>query len=303
MISIVIPLFNKQDSILKTLKSVLNQDFEEYEIIIINDGSTDKSADLLQVIKDRRIKIIHKDNGGVCSARNRGIKEASSEYIALLDADDIWEPEYLAEQLKLISDFPDAAMWGLGFDHLSNDRLEGLDHVLPAGFRGYVKNYFSIKRKSDIFCSSSVVIRKGIFNTIGYFDTRIKYSEDIDMWYRIILNYPVVFYNKTMVYYNHDAENRAMLKQKRLVESLAYYYEKYALYYDNKEFIIPFSRSCAGSLCYYYYESENEKEEAKQVIKQIPVKYLKPKYKLLCWLPYPLGILVYKILKQTRKLR
>ena len=91
MISVVIPLYNKEKYIKRAIESVLNQTFQKFEIIVVNDGSTDKSAEIVQNIKDPRIRLINQKNAGVSAARNRGIQEAKYEYIAFLDADDFWE--------------------------------------------------------------------------------------------------------------------------------------------------------------------------------------------------------------------
>ncbi len=118
MFSIVIPLYNKPISIQDTLKSVKSQTFDEFELLIINDGSTDNSREKAAEISDSRFRIIDKENGGRSSARNLGIQLAAYSYIAFLDADDIWEPDYLAEQKKLIDDFPQARMWGCAYGRL-----------------------------------------------------------------------------------------------------------------------------------------------------------------------------------------
>ena len=101
MISIVIPLYNKERAIINTLQSVLAQTYTDCEIIIVDDGSTDNSLNVvhkrISELENERIRVIHKKNGGVSSARNRGIKEAKGEYVALLDGDDLWEPTFLEE--------------------------------------------------------------------------------------------------------------------------------------------------------------------------------------------------------------
>lgn len=112
-ISLVIPLYNKEDAILKTIDSVLKQTYSDFEVIVVDDGSKDNSLRVVQSIEDPRLRVIHKENGGVSSARNRGIREAKGDYIALLDGDDLWEPTFLEEQIRLIHDFPNAGMWGV----------------------------------------------------------------------------------------------------------------------------------------------------------------------------------------------
>ena len=231
------------------------QTYQNFEIIVVDDGSTDNSAQVVQElirevkgesleIKDNEnskadniaynlspitFKLIRKANAGVCSARNRGIQEAKYDYIALLDGDDLWDEHYLEEQVKLIQDFPDAKMWGINFAEMSEGKLiRTLPTGLPDGYRGYVENYFQIPgRISDLYCSSSVVIKKDVFERVGYFDERIKYAEDSDMWFRIIATYPVAFYDKYMAFYLYDTENRALTRNIRLCDYLTFYVDKF----------------------------------------------------------------------------
>ena len=92
MFSVIIPLYNKEKSVSSTLQSVLNQTFKKFEVIVVDDGSTDGSYDVVKQFKDERIRLIQKENGGVSSARNRGIQETKYDHVAFLDADDVWEP-------------------------------------------------------------------------------------------------------------------------------------------------------------------------------------------------------------------
>ena len=146
LLSVVIPLYNKERDILRTLQSVFAQTFTDYELIVVDDGSTDASVRIVvEAAKTHPLKLIQKSNGGVCSARNRGIRAAQGEYIALLDADDTWDKDYLQEQVKMINDFPKAAMWGINYAEMHGNRLiRRLATGLPDGYRGYVDHYFSM---------------------------------------------------------------------------------------------------------------------------------------------------------------
>jgi len=127
MISVVIPLYNKEKSIVRTLESVKAQTFTDYECIIVNDGSTDSSAQVVeQWIKDNphyalRFTLYTQPNGGVSSARNRGIQEAQGDYIAFLDGDDLWAPTYLEEVAKLIADYPDMGLYAMGYEEVNKE--------------------------------------------------------------------------------------------------------------------------------------------------------------------------------------
>src|SRR5690554_4515625 len=109
--SIIIPLYNKENYIHKTLISVLNQTFNAYEVIVINDGSTDDSVKIVKQINDQRIKIVHQKNLGVSVARNKGIELAKTNYICFLDADDFWQPNHLQSFYDAIHKFPNAKMY------------------------------------------------------------------------------------------------------------------------------------------------------------------------------------------------
>ncbi len=329
--SIIIPLYNKQNAIEATLRSVLAQTYTNYEIIVVDDGSTDGSVDIVETmlreIKRCRLdlkgtencktdhqasellpptfRLIRKTNGGVSSARNRGIHEAKYDYIALLDGDDLWDEHYLEEQVKLIQDFPEAKMWGVNYAETCTGKLmRKLSTGLSDGFRGYVENYFQMQgRVSDLYCSSSVVICKEVFNVVGYFDERIKYAEDNDMWFRIIARYQVAFYDKYMVFYKLDAENRAMNKNRLLKYFLPYYVDKYRDFKDNQVFYIWINRWAANHIRKYYFEEIPEQhEDAKVAIKKIDYACLPTKYKYLFGCPYVIAKILNKFDKWYHEL-
>lgn len=313
--SVVIPLYNKQNSIVATLQSVLAQTYQNFEIVVVDDGSTDDSARIAEeYIRERmaysvecRGKVIRKANGGVCSARNRGIQEARYDYIALLDGDDLWDEHYLEEQVKLIRDFPEAKMWGINFAEMSNGELiRKLPTGLPEGYRGYVENYFQIPgRISDLYCSSSVVISKEVFERVGYFDERIKYAEDNDMWFRIIARYPVAFYDRYMAFYLFDAENRALNKPIPLKYFLPYYVDKYRAYKDNEVFYAWINRWSANMIRKYYFDPNcKHLEVAKIAVNKLDYSVIPYKYRLLFKTPYHIAAILNNLDKwyhQKRK--
>ncbi len=310
MISVVIPLYNKEKAIIATLQSVLAQTSTDFEVIVVDDGSTDNS---LKVVRKRiselgneRIRVIHKENGGVSSARNRGIREAKGDYIALLDGDDFWESTFLEEQLKLIRDFPKAAMWGVNTAFVKHGKCRKWEQGMGDGFRGYVENYFGTSH-NDLFCSSSVVIRKDVFEKVGYFDERISSSEDLDMWYRIILKYPVVFYDNVLVYYNQDAENRVAYDTKvrfPLTKDIKYYFDKFNEEFDSNPVFSHYMNSyVAASLLQegYYFGTEQERKDSDVVVKKLRYGDIHPKYRLIYKSPRWFGWLVYKVVCLKKK--
>lgn len=283
MISVIIPLYNKQESITATLQSVLAQTYTDYEIIVVDDGSTDNSvARVEQLMKDsdqaaQKIRLISKSNGGVSSARNEGIRRTKYNYVAFLDADDCWEPNYLHTQAALIHDFPKAKMWGTAWGMQYGIRKEeGKGVRIGANHRGYVEDYFL--HNMFLFYTCVVVIDKRIFAEIDMFDERISCGEDVDLWWRIILHYPVAYENKCLVYYRQDAENRITLSHPPLNKHFVYYIEKYASYYvahpDFKRYV---QHEILGHL-YKYYLLNPHNPEIKRILGQIdfslqPVSY------------------------------
>lgn len=311
-ISVVIPLYNKQNAIAATLHSVLAQTYTNYEIIVVDDGSTDGSADVVEAILQEctvygvecKGKVVRKANGGVSSARNRGIQEAKYDYIALLDGDDLWDEHYLEEQVKLIEDFPEAKMWGINFAEMSNGKLiRKLPTGLPEGYRGYVGNYFQMQgRISDLFNSSAVVIDKRVFKKVGLFDERIKYAEDNDMWFRIIAMYDVAFYDKYLVSYVQDSENRALNKPILLKYFLPYYVDKYRDFKDNQAFYTWINRWAANHIRRYYFEEiKGQRDEARIAAQKLDYSVIPLKYKYLFGCSYTVAKILNKFDKWYHK--
>lgn len=311
-ISIVIPLYNKQNSIAATLQSVFSQTYTNYEVIVVDDGSTDDSfAVAKQVIGERlevRGKVVSKPNGGVCSARNRGIQEAKYDYIALLDGDDLWDDNYLAEQVKLIQDFPDAKMWGVSIAFIKHSQQTKWEQGMGEGYRGYVENYFGTSH-NDLFCSSSVVICKDVFDNVGYFDERIASSEDLDMWYRIILHYPIAFYDKVLAYYNQDAENRVAYDTDvrfPLTKDIKYYFDKHNAEFDRNSVFSHFMNNyvAASLLKYgYYFGTKQERMDSNVIVSKLRYQDIHPKYRWIFKTPRCIGWIVYQIVNLKKLLK
>lgn len=306
-ISVVIPLYNKEQAIVKTIESVLKQTYSDFEAIVVDDGSKDNSLQVVQSIEDSRLRIIHKENGGVSSARNRGIREAKGDYIALLDGDDLWEPTFLEEQIKLIDDFPNAGMWGVNTAFIKHGRQQKWEQGMGTGFRGYVENYFGTTH-NDLYCSSSVVIRKEVFSVAGYFDERISSSEDLDMWFRIILHYSVVFYDNVLVYYNQDAENRVAYDTDvrfPLTKDIKFYLEKFLPYCEkNPTFSHFINNYVAANLLKdgYYFGNKQEQYDSDIVVKKLRYRDIHPKYRWIFRTPRWFGKLVYKTVTLKKKI-
>ena len=209
MFSVVIPLYNKANYIEKCLNSVLNQTFQEFEVIVVNDGSTD---DGLQIVNSEKLRlksdkliIIDQENCGVSTARNNGVKAAKYDYIAFLDADDWWDEHFLEEMKLLIEDFPDAGIYGSKYYWVKNGKKAVSINHENDNFKGYV-NYIQayIYAWWMPLTSISVIIRKEVFNHFKGFNATLKFGEDFELWIRVALDYKIALVNKPLAYYNQD---------------------------------------------------------------------------------------------------
>lgn len=262
MISVVIPLYNKRNCIASTIESVLSQTYSDFELIVVDDRSTDGSADVVRSIVDKRIRLIQKSNGGVSSARNVGIAAAKSDYVAFLDGDDLWENGFLEEIARMIIDFPDAGIWGTSYSYLKDSEKATARKPLPNGFYGIIDN--SMWNLAHIYCSTAVCCKKSALDSIGGFDERIAYGEDTDVWWRIMLRYPAAYSNKPLAVYRFDEENRAMDRRIELEKLYVYYFEKYAEDRKNNAAFRHFiDKECIWWLYPYLLAGENKEEIAR----------------------------------------
>ena len=195
IISIIIPLFNKELFIKQTLLSVLNQTFSEFEIIIINDGSTDKSVTIINDIDDKRITLYTTKNKGVSYARNYGISKANTDLIAFLDADDLWEPNHLENLHTLYTNFPNCGLYATNYhkQFFYGKKIKTHFNGVSKDHFGIIDDYFLASTSDSIAWSSAVMIPKKIFHELGGFDEAMRSGQDTDLWIRIALNKSIAF--------------------------------------------------------------------------------------------------------------
>ena len=212
-LSIIIPLFNKKRHIADTLDSVFKQTYSDFEIILVNDGSTDGSLDIIKRIKDGRLKIFTIENSGVSYARNFGILRASTDLIAFLDADDLWLPNHLEDLMQLHDSFPDCGLYCSSYLR----RRDGLEirptfNTVPEddSWSGVVSDYFRASLTFPVAWTSAVMVPKRIFNLVGTFDTSITLGagEDTDLWIRIAKAHKVALINRPSAIHQLGADNR-----------------------------------------------------------------------------------------------
>ena len=213
LFSIVIPLYNKTEHIQRAIDSVLDQTLQYFEIIVVNDGSTDGGENIVKQYTDPRITLIEQKNSGVSAARNRGILNSNGEYVAFLDADDFWFPDFLDTINDLIKKFPEAGAYATAYKVKEpNGKYYEVSFspIPPFPWEGIISNYFEcIASGKHSICTDTVCIKKDIFDSVGLFDTSFSMGEDTDMWIRLYLKTKIAFSTKIKAIYFRDAINRS----------------------------------------------------------------------------------------------
>lgn len=217
MISVIIPLFNKAHTVVNTLKSVFVQTYQNFEVIIVDDGSTDNGVDVVKSnFNDSRIRIIQQKNSGVSVARNNGAYNAKSDWLVFLDGDDEWQPGFLAEIIHLIDNHPNVDFVGTGGYH--KDAKTG--KVSPMVMNKYVDkevvlDYFINPDKMPHL--GGTAIRKCTFMNIGGFPEGVRVSEDTCFLYKVGLNSKIAYSGKSLHVYvgNLDGQTTKKLNTKQ----------------------------------------------------------------------------------------
>lgn len=210
LISVIIPLYNKEQQIAKTLNSVFSQTFNDFEIIIVDDGSTDRSIEIVKNFTDQRIRLLHQKNAGVSVARNNGIRKAEGEYIAFLDADDEWHPDYLSTQIKMSGQFPQCDVFACNYsfkDKSGNIRKTILNRIKFSSSIGILDNYFEVASYSHPpLWTSAIMVRRNIINSIGGFPLGVKSGEDLLTWAKLAIRHKIAFCKESLAYFIYDVE-------------------------------------------------------------------------------------------------
>lgn len=221
--SIIIPLYNKAPYIRKALESVLAQTYTDYEVIVVDDGSTDDSYAIAdKIVREamgnglwaideetnrqspitNRLMLLKQQNAGVSAARNNGVAQSHGDYIAFLDADDWWEPTFLEKMLQLIEDYPEAGLYASNYIYYKPGKTRVAVNNIETGYFNYPKSYY--KGGAMPVTSISVVIPRDVYNEMRGFPLGIKLGEDFLLWAKIALQYPVAFLNEPLAWYNND---------------------------------------------------------------------------------------------------
>jgi len=221
-ISIVIPLYNKESSVWRAVNSVLSQSFGCFELIIVDDGSTDNSLSVVNDFDDSRIRLIRQINSGVSATRNKGFEKSSGDYVCFLDADDEWYPWFLEEIVELIIISPMSSIYCARYEIVSEKSVPFVGSLaLPDSFVGVLNDFFKIYKKSrSLICSSNVCVSRKYFGKLGGFPLSAKTGEDIYVWLNLALFSSVCFSSKISARVHRDAQNRTI---SRVDAELPYY--------------------------------------------------------------------------------
>ena len=212
--SVVVPLYNKENYIKSTILSVLNQSFDDFEIVVVNDGSTDRSEQRISELNDSRIRYFKTENKGVSAARNLGIEQSSGKFICFLDADDFWYTHFLSEIHKYITLLPEQKVFATAIEFEIKNKAVSPTYSMEKKGNYQIVNYFEASMKESVLFTSASVFEKSVFEIAGNFNTNYKSGQDTDLWVRVGLNYPIVFIWKTSVRYVYDAKSLSRNRKK-----------------------------------------------------------------------------------------
>jgi glycosyltransferase involved in cell wall biosynthesis len=212
--SVVIPLYNKASYISRAINSVLLQTVQDFEINVVDDGSTDGGGEIVKKISDPRIRYSYQENAGVSAARNRGIKEASCDLIAFLDADDEWEKNYLETYVDLIKEYPEYCVYCQSYKTIDNKasyQYPAVSYSYPFFWKGIIKDYIGLACLGPPFNSSSICVKNTAIMEVGGFPVGITMGEDLAVWFKLSLKNHFVFCNSLSVIYHTEIGDRACL--------------------------------------------------------------------------------------------
>ena len=204
--SVIMPLYNKAAYVEKAIRSVLEQTYPHYELIVVNDGSKDNSAEIAEKLLDgvSNARLINQENAGVAVARNNGVAQAKGDYVCFLDADDWWDVSFLHEMQQFIKDYPEAGIWGTNYWYVKKGMTRLMNQHIPNGYIDFCKEHSTL---AQVLWTGSVCILKSIYNEMNGFKPFLKLGEDFDLWIRVTLKYKVAYLNKPLTYYNQNVDH------------------------------------------------------------------------------------------------
>lgn len=212
-VSVVIPAYNTMVYLPDTVESVLKQTCTDFEVLIIDDGSSDHIVSWASQLTDPRVKLISQENQGLSGARNTGITQAQGEYVAFLDADDLWEPTKLEKQVRCFEDKP-----AVGVVYTWTALVDEQDNPTGRIFASHAEgDVWQQLLQTDVISSgSSAMVRRCCFETVGVFDRSLTSAEDLDMWLRIAIRYPFAVVKESLTFYRQHSDSMSKNRQRML---------------------------------------------------------------------------------------
>lgn len=286
--SVVIPMYNKADYIQRSVHSVLQQKLVDFELLIVNDCSTDKSLSRAEKIEDSRITILqHEVNKGLSASRNTGISNAKGDIITFLDADDEWKPNFLAAIDTLARKFPDCDIYGTDYEEKINNHTVIPVKNLPKAVRPnqYVKieDFFTASLFNPIYCYSCVAFSRKALNKIGNFNTAVDIGEDLDFNIRANSQFKLAYYYKACAIYYVDIPNQmtnSTIRNKKLID-----FKKF----DRQAESHPGLKKYLNASRYYYasqYKNQRNKALFEKFKQELDFSALSLKQKVLLECPF-----------------
>lgn len=202
-VSVIIPTYNRSAYVKDAIESVLSQSYSNLEIIVVDDGSTDDTRDVITLFADR-VRYFYQDNKGPSSARNMGISEATGDFVAFLDSDDLWRQDKLEKQLKLFGENSRLGLVASGHDVINHRGEHILSYILKPKELNQLHSRRIIR---NLFSTPSVLVRKSCFDSVGVFDEKLYFAEDWDMWLRIISAYDAAMVNEPLATIRNHQES------------------------------------------------------------------------------------------------
>lgn len=208
LVSVVIPAYNAEKHIHRSLESVLTQTYSEFEVVVVNDGSVDQTSDVVRAYTDPRIRLVEQPNAGVSAARNRGVEVARGDWIAFIDSDDRWEPRFLETVVSTARKFPGVVAVFTNFrDSVSGRLMIPEQHGEPR----VLESYFSfLLRNRQGMGSSCVLVDRETLSRIGGFPIGVTHGEDLDTWARLAWSGLIAYVPDPLAIYHTDTEGSAM---------------------------------------------------------------------------------------------
>lgn len=277
--SVLIAVYNKERFIAETLESVMAQRFRDFELLILNDGSTDKSEEQIQpFLKDRRVRYFSQANAGISAARNFLIKEATAPLLAFLDADDYWYPGYLEEQDRLTKYHPNHHVFTTASEFIKDEKIHPKHYSIPSDISEEIKlNFFEASYLDCILHSSTLVVTPEVFEQVGFYNTSLKTGEDTDFYIRLGLQYEVIFSPRTLVRYRVDEHSLSRTEISFEGKATFQAYEAYEKDHPALKKYLDLNRY---SLC-MLAKTQGDKEQFQQLYDKINLENLSNKQRFL----------------------